>query len=178
VTAKKPGCELLLKIPIFRNLNETECRQMADIAHVESYEAGEVIVRQGEHSQDLWVVLEGKCEVVKYRDKPKGDSLVLAVLEPYSHFGEMSFFHPAPHSASVRAQSAVEVLRIARVDYDDMIHEGIWAAYKLAYNSVEGLAVRLRRMDEWVAELAEHTPADKVPEWTSFRDKVFKGWNL
>ena len=173
------SCEMLLKYPLFRGLNETECRQIADVASTNDYGAGEVIVRQGERSQDLWVVMEGQCEVIRYRDGAKaGEPLMLAVLETPSHFGEMSFFHPAPHSASVRARTDVKLLRIARVDYDDMIHEGIWAAYKLAYNSIEGLADRLRRMDQWVAELMDKTPDDRVPEWTHFRDKVFKGWNL
>ena len=177
------GCsvKLLQKIPIFRNLNETECRQLADIATPQEFTPGEVILRQGKSSQNLWVVVEGKCEVVKYKDAAAAprDALVLAVLEPYSHFGEMSFFHPAPHSASVRAQSAVKLLVIARADYDELIEEGVWAAYKLAYNVLEGLADRLRRMDQWVAELASHNPPDhKVPEWSAFRDKLFTGWNL
>jgi len=178
---EKPPWEILLRVPIFRGFNETECRQMADVAHVESYVPGEIILKQGDTGQNLWVMLEGKCEVVRFTDDShaKQHPLVLALLEPFSHFGEMSFFHPAPHSASVRAQGAVKVLRIARVDYDDMIHEGIGAAYKLAYNSVESLADRLRRMDQWVAELASHEPSqEQVPEWTRFRNTLFSGWNL
>ena len=104
---------------------------------------------------------------------------MLAVLKPYSHFGEMSFFSPAPHSASVRAQTAVMALGIDRRDYDDLIRQGIWAGYKLAYNTVQALADRLRQMDEWVAELAAHNPTgERVAEWSTFRDKLFNGWNL
>ena len=80
--------------------------------------------------------------------------MVLAELEPYSLFGEMSFFSPAPHSANVVAKTPVKLLSIARSDYDDLIRDGVSAAYKLAYNVVESVADRLRRMDEWIAELA------------------------
>jgi CRP/FNR family cyclic AMP-dependent transcriptional regulator len=173
------SAQLIGNIPLLYNFNETERRQMADIAVVKHFAPGEVIVRQGEDSQVLWVVLEGKCEVVKHPEQSTTDSIVLAILEPYSHFGEMSFFSPAPHSASVRAQTAVTALAIDRRDYDDLIRQGIWAAYKLAYNTVQGLADRLRRMDQWVAELAAHNPAnERVPEWSAFRDKLFNGWNL
>ena len=114
-----------------------------------------MVVRQGEDSHTLWVVLEGKCEVVKHLDAlARTIRWCWPFLEPYSHFGEMSFFSPAPHSASVRAQTAVTVLAIDRRDYDDLIRQGIWAAYKLAYNTGRSLSDRLRRMDEWVAELA------------------------
>ncbi len=171
--------QLLTNIPLLANFNETERRQMADIAIVKHFAPGEIIVRQGEDSQVLWVVIEGKCEVVKYWDHSATESVVLAVLEPYSHFGEMSFFSPAPHSASVRRQTAVTALGIDRRDYDDLIRQGIWAGYKLAYNSVRALADRLRKMDEWVAELAAHNPTgERVAEWSTFRDKLFNGWNL
>jgi CRP/FNR family transcriptional regulator, cyclic AMP receptor protein len=171
--------QLLASVPLLRNFNETERRQMADIAFVKHFAPGEIVVRQGEDSQILWVVVEGKCEVVKYWDHGASESIVLAVLEPYSHFGEMSFFSPAPHSASVRAQTEVTALGINRRDYDDLIRQGIWAGYKLAYNSVGAMADRLRKMDQWVAELAAHsTPGERVPEWSTFRDKLFNGWNL
>ena len=171
--------ELIGKVPLLYNFNETERRQMADIAVIKHFAPGEVIVRQGEDSQVLWVVIEGTCEVVKYRDHGAGESLVLAVLEPYSHFGEMSFFSPAPHSASVRARTAVMALAIDRRDYDDLIRQGVWAPYKLAYNTLQQLTDRLRRMDQWVADLAtHHEPGERTPEWSTFRDKLFSGWNL
>jgi CRP-like cAMP-binding protein len=91
----------------------------------------------------------------------------------------MSFFHPAPHSADVRARSPLKLLQITHADYADMIQDGIWAAFKLAYNVVQQLAERLRRMDEWVAELANNpSAAGNVPEWSRFRSKVFDGWTL
>jgi CRP-like cAMP-binding protein len=176
---QRVNSQLLANIPLLQNFNETERRQMADISTLKHFAPGEIVVRQGEDSQVLWVVIEGKCEVVRYWDHSASESIVLAILEPFSHFGEMSFFSPAPHSASVRAQTAVTVLAIDRRDYDDLIRQGIWAAYKLAHNTVQALADRLRKMDQWVAELAAHSPSgEKVPEWSSFRDKLFNGWNL
>ena len=75
--------KLLHQVPIFRNLNETECRQLADIGHTLDFMAGEVIVRQNETCRNLWILLEGQCDVVRYREdenRPQ-DATVLAVLE-------------------------------------------------------------------------------------------------
>lgn len=176
--------DTLHRIPLFRGLNESEFRQIIEIMRVRSFGPGELVVRQGDASRDLWVVLEGQCEVVRQLKPGKGspsnrDSLVLAVLEPHTHFGEMSFFHPAPHSADVRARSQVRLLQITHTDYADMIREGMWAAYKLAYNVVQQMAERLRRMDEWVDELANNsTAAANLAEWSHFRTRVFDGWSL
>jgi CRP-like cAMP-binding protein len=173
---------LLRQIPIYANLNETECRQLADICRVVQFAPGETILSQGEQYRNLWVVLHGTCEVVRRLDASRADSeqVALAVLEPYSHFGEMSFFHPAPHSADVRARTAVELLKIEHADYQDLIDEGITAAYKLAFNVVRELAERLRRMDDWVAELIAGNAAtdQNLPEWAAFREKLFNRWNL
>ena len=127
------------------------------------------------------MLAEGKCEVVRHvsRKESGTEPVVLATLEPYSQFGEMSFFHPAPHSADVRARGPLKLIQITHADYADMIQEGIWAAFKLAYNVVQQLAERLRRMDEWVAELANNPQAAaNVPEFSRFRNKLFDGWTV
>lgn len=178
--------DALCKIPLMANLNPTECHQIAEISRPAEYRPGDLIMKHGENSQDLWILLEGKCEVVKPRPEmppaPENE-LVLAVLEPYSIFGEMSFFHQAPHSANVRAKTPVKLLRITRVAYDDLIRDGAWGAYKLALNAVASMAERLRRMDDWVAELTgqqrlAEPSASRTTEWNEFRDKMFASWNL
>lgn len=170
------------QIPAFHNFNESECHQMSEVAYEKSFAPGKHVLEQGKTSQNLWIVLSGKCEVVK--DSLHDGPVVLAELEPYSLFGELSFFSPAPHSASVIAKTPLKLLCITRVDYDDLIRDGVAAAYKLAYNVVGDVASRLRRMDDWIAELSgrgEHhdeTKPEKQPEWRAFREKLFTGWNL
>ena len=178
MTSEPISTDLLRKASAFENLNETECRQIAEILTVRLAAPGEVILRQGERSQDLWIVVEGSCEVIR-EVEGVAEAVVLATIEPFNHFGEMSFFHPAPHSANVRAKTASKILRIRHSDYQDLIDEGIPAAYKLAFNVVDSLADRLRRMDEWVAELLTKDIPDSIQhEWSTFRDKLFTRWNL
>lgn len=167
----------------FRRLEEDECRQLLDLAQERHFAPGEQVIEQGGRSQELWILLDGKCEVVKHsqHDGP----LVLAQLEPQSVFGEMSFFSPAPHSASVVAKTQVRLLSIPRMQYERLLADGSTAAYKLAYNVVQSLADRLRRMDDWVTELAAsgdrtngQSQQQHVPEWHEFRKKLFETWNL
>lgn len=190
--------------PLLANLNETEFRQLAEITRLQEFKPGDLIMQHGETTQDLWLVLEGTCEVFKPVGN-HGDTLVLAVLHRHAILGEMSFFHRAPHSASVRAQTGVKLLQIKRSDYDELIQDGASVAFKLAFNVVETLAERLRRMDQWVEELIYNKPpTEPVPaaapiakpqapqptrlipaealdsgsEWSSFRQKLFTEWNL
>jgi CRP-like cAMP-binding protein len=189
--SKQVPFEIFADVPLFQGLNETECRQFAEIARYQEFAPGEEIISQGQVSQDLWILLEGKCDVIKIGKVGKRSSqpIVLAELEPHSHFGEMSFFNSAPHSASVTAQTHVKLLKIARGDYEELIQEGCRAAYKVAYNTVQCLAERLRKMDDWVAELSAKEPQANLPkmkgatdgkphEWSVFRDKMLRSCNL
>ena len=171
-----------LQLAPFQQLDAEECQQLLAIAQQRAFAPGEQVIEQGQRSQLLWILLEGKCEVVKQSEHD--GPLVLAQLEPQSVFGEMSFFSPAPHSANVVAKTQVRLLSIGRMDYDKLRSSGSAAAYKLAYNIVQSLAHRLRRMDDWVAELAaasEHTNGhieQHQREWHTFRKKLFESWNL
>ena len=153
--------EVLKRIPIFKGFTDAECRQLADLATITEFVPGDIVVHQGQTSQDLWVLLEGCCEVIRQLDgkkssvdgkkvdsggrKVKAEPLELAVLEPYSCFGEMSFFHPAEHSASVRAKTAVRLLCLPRRRFDALSEHHSSAACKLACNTVVGLSQRMRR---------------------------------
>ncbi|MBL9123238.1 MAG: cyclic nucleotide-binding domain-containing protein [Planctomycetaceae bacterium] len=181
MTGKQVSAEILGRIPIFRGLDETECRQLASIAEPEAYHPREYVLHEGQTSQRLWIVMAGSCEVLRQASSGDGGQklLRLAVLEPHANFGEMSFFHPAPHSASVRAITPLELLAIRRERFDELMCGGSPAACKLAYNSVHSLADRIRQLDQWIIDRTRREDSGrKVEEWEEFRSKMFGGWNL
>ena len=70
----------------------------------------------------------------------------------------------------------MKLLRLSREDYDRLCESGNPVAFKLAINSLEQLADRLRRTDQWITDLVteeDHQPT--VSEWTSFRELIFRG---
>lgn len=172
--------DLSNKIPMFRGFSTVEWERLMNIAEISHVAPGEVIITQGQRSQRLWVLLEGTCEVFhNMAESNSGEPTTLATLEPYANFGEMSFFHPAPHSASVRAKTAVKLLSIERSKFELLCNQEASAACKLAMNAVASLAERLRRMDEWVDELVHRGQASqRIPEWNRLRATLFDGWKL
>ena len=59
--------------------------------------AGTLVLHEGSKTGHLFVLLEGRLEVVK------GDSVVAVLSEPGAMLGEMSVLLDQPHSATVRA---------------------------------------------------------------------------
>jgi len=180
MTPRTDTCSLdaavLASIPLFDQMTPQERQDLVRTATVRKFQTGDEIVRQDGTSQHIWVVLSGKCEVVRANGTAP---VVLATLEPHQHFGEMSFFHAAPHSASVRASGPVKVLCLSREDYDDLATQGCCATTKLAVNVVACLAERMRRMDDWVADLiTEKGGQRKTADWAHFRERLMRNWQL
>lgn len=176
-----PGPEVLKQIALFKGLTEAECRQLMEVASIADFQPGEIVLHQGQRGQRLWILLEGKCEVFvpAVNGKVNRQAVVLATLEPFNNFGEMSFFDGAPHSASVRAHTAVQLLRIEREQFDVLLAKQAPAAQKLILNIVSNLSVRLRRMDEWVTDLVAKNQIDQhVPEWKKLREQLFDGFKV
>src|SRR5262245_31527152 len=117
--------ETLRQVPILQGCTEEEFRQVAKVSRLEEFPSGADVLREGAMCQNLWVMLEGECDVVKQLSDSGGTrEVVLATLRPHENFGEMSFFQAAPHSAAVRARGPVKLLRLTRDDYDHLVERG------------------------------------------------------
>ncbi|MCW5721240.1 MAG: cyclic nucleotide-binding domain-containing protein [Devosia sp.] len=70
------------------------------------FRSGQLMLSEGERLGKLYVLIEGEIEVIRERTQ------VTHVDEPGSIFGEMAVLLDMPHSATVRALSAVRAYEI------------------------------------------------------------------
>lgn len=162
---------------IFKDLSPAEQQHVDELLQDEDYPQATTILREGKSTQCLWLIVRGRCQVLKTRKD--GNEQQLATLEPGAVFGEMSFFHPAPHSASIRALDEVRVTRLSRESYVRLQETCPSAANRIALNIVSILAERLRRMDEWTREFVEKPEGERDrEEWREFRSKLYSDWTF
>lgn len=173
----QPSVETLRGLPLLEGMSDAELDSVAKAATIQEFAKGDVVLRQGTRTNVLWIVLEGKCDA--FRVLPDGrEEIVLAQLGQGGSFGEMSFFTDANHSATVRAASDSRLVKIGREQFDEMVQHGCAGALKLTLNTVQTLAARLQRMDDWVSDLVTSTPRQKdEPEWARFRKQLFGEWD-
>jgi CRP-like cAMP-binding protein len=119
VQKSKPWSERLQEavaaIPFFSPLNADERKKLADEATLHVFNAGEMIIREGDPGRSIYVILDGQVRVFT-RDH-RGEELELAVLEVSQFFGEMSFLNGKPRSGSVMA---VDTSVIVELGYTSM----------------------------------------------------------
>ena len=165
--------------PAFADLTDSQRREFLELAGRHRFDAGETILDEGLRTRSLWFILSGSCEVVK--SLPGGDGTrTLATLEAGGLFGEMSFFNPAAHSASVRAVSDCVVLRMSAENWAVLEQIGLRPAFHVARQVAATMSDRLRKMDEWITRVLAETPdpaarAQRTDEWNDFRSKLFGG---
>ena len=98
-------------VALFRDVPQKELREIVDLVTTEPFEAGAMILIEGEATNDLLIVREGTVEVYVSRGDQK---IPITTLGPMSYFGEMSVFDDYPRSAHVRALTDVVTYRIDR----------------------------------------------------------------
>lgn len=104
------------------------------------YQNGEVIVRQGEVGDSMYVIQSGSAEVV---EEVGGKTVPLAVLNANDFFGEMALFGSQLRSATVRALGTVRVLTVDK----KILLRRIQQDPALAFRLLEHLCQRLRNLN-------------------------------
>lgn len=110
------------------------------------YENGELIIRQGEVGDCMFVIQEGQVEVVA---RVSDRAVRLAVRGEGEIIGEMSLFEKEVRSADVRALGQARVLTVDKKNLMSRIHEDPSLAFRL----IQTLSRRVRELSDQVARL-------------------------
>lgn len=118
-----------------------------------SYADGEVIVAEGEHGTEMFVIQTGRVRVTKRT--PDGE-MDLATLDRGDFFGEMSLLESLPRIATVRAVGPTRVLAIRSGELLMKIRRDPTFAFEL----LQRLSGRVRALDEEIARLKAGATAE------------------
>ncbi|BDU69858.1 hypothetical protein GETHOR_19590 [Geothrix oryzae] len=135
----------LTQSPLFRNLDEAERAQILMIGRVRPVQAGEVIFKEGDAGDGLFIVLKGSIRISK---RSATGEEALAVLEPPAYFGEMALIDLAARAADAIANEPSELFFIPLQDLQALIESQHKVALKILYALCEVLAQRLRETNE------------------------------
>ncbi|MFQ5660171.1 MAG: cAMP-activated global transcriptional regulator CRP [Gammaproteobacteria bacterium] len=117
--------------------------------HRKSYPAKQVIIKEGDPSNDLYYLIDGSVTVLI--EDHKGREIVLTYLNPGDFFGEIGLFDDEhKRSAFVRSKTKCE---IAHINYDRL--KGLQDLFPdLLFTIASQMAIRLRKTSRKVSDLA------------------------
>lgn len=109
---------VLDELPAFRAMPEDVRRIVAEAFEPVSYDFGQVIVREGDEADAFYVVVSGTARVLKRTES--GEDVPLNLLGRGESFGELSLLTDSTRTATVRASSPVQALRLDRETFTEM----------------------------------------------------------
>ena len=109
------------------------------------YADGQIICRQGDPGQCMYVVQSGRVEILS----EEGGEVVLRELAAGEIFGEMALFDHQVRSATARAKGPCRVLTLDKRAFLRRVHEDPSFAYRI----LQEMSGRIRSLTE---ELSRH----------------------
>jgi CRP-like cAMP-binding protein len=131
-----PKLELLAHVKMFSALNKKELGLISKASDVVTTKAGTEIVTEGSLGHEFYLILTGEATV-----RRKGRKI--ATLGPGSYFGEMALLDRGPRSATVVAETEVELVVISQREFMAVLDQVPAVAHKLLVS----MAARLRDAD-------------------------------
>jgi CRP-like cAMP-binding protein len=105
---------LLASAPLFKPFTGSERRALIERFRARDAAPGEVLIREGQPSDGLYVLLTGEVSVT-------AQGAPLATLREGHVFGEMSLLLRAPTNATITTTRRTSFLRLPKADFDQLI---------------------------------------------------------
>ena len=113
--------EIVRHSSVFRFLSDEHFDAIEPLLQEEHYDFGDVIVKQGDPADSFYVLTTGRARALKIR--ADAEEIPLGVLKPGDSFGEAALAEGGTRSATVRCSTAVDVLRIDRDDFLQLVSQ-------------------------------------------------------
>jgi len=110
------------------------------------YSDGEIIFKEGDVGDALYMIQSGKITITK---KAASGELVIATLQSGEIFGEMALFDRLPRSATARASGNARILKMEKKRFFSAIGRDPTLVFKL----LESMSQRTRKLDEELMRL-------------------------
>jgi small-conductance mechanosensitive channel/CRP-like cAMP-binding protein len=153
---------------LFAPLSDDERQRLAKGATSHRYAEGEIIVRQGDVTSSMFLIVSGRCAV-----SARGEGIAsqrVAVLEEGSAFGEISLLTGEPRIATVRALTEATLVEIDKAILAPILRESPSLVEKLETIIIE------RRKE--TADRLVSAPEAEVLEPKSLRDRIRRFFGL
>jgi len=119
-------------------------------------EPGDVLFREGEHGEVMFVIQSGKVRITK---AVKGEEKTLAILGPGDFLGEMAILNNKPRTATaVVVEGSAKVLVLGARTFEQMVISNAEIAVRL----IQKLARRLDSANELIEVLMHRDPKARV----------------
>ncbi len=150
---------LLQKTDLFKNLTDEQIKALLSICRKVTFSENEIIMKEGEMGNSLYIILEGTVEVIKRlvlndgnEDNSQEDikNKVFTRIDAKSHavFGEIALLEECQRTATIRANTNCVLYEIKKDDFLQLVENNCTLGCKILLSLAKIVSARLRKADE------------------------------
>lgn len=176
IETERDMASVLTKVPIFSELSKREMQKIVSISYKRDYNEGEEIVREGQPSAGMYVIMRGEVKITRRSDE--GIEIKLATMGEGDFFGDIGLLDNAPRTATIIAAAPSQVIGLFRPELLQLIERDPKLSSKILFKLAQIVAVRLRVTNEKLERLVEevrHLQADATTKKESGEDEGSEG---
>jgi CRP/FNR family cyclic AMP-dependent transcriptional regulator len=149
----KPECEAVVDSSLGQELEKEECQVLTGVMGARELKDGEVLVREGEDDNTLFILTKGKLTVSsRIEDKEQ----VVYTMKVGECAGTRAFVDLAPRKATLTAVGDTIVYTLSPNDFESLLDEHPRIVYKVMRGLFRLTHMNLMRMNVETQELSNY----------------------
>ena len=137
MAGKDPKLDLIASVPMFCRLGHRELEQVAQLLDEVDIPAGRVLMRQGEHGDEMFIVVSGSFRIER-------DGRTIAERGAGTALGEIALLSKGPRTATITATEPSRLLVAGHREFHALMDDHPSVRMQV----LEGLATKIRALDE------------------------------
>lgn len=146
-------CEILQNSPLGGEMNEDECRVLADLMSVRVLGDDEVLVTEGDRDSALYLLAAGRLAVNSMLD---GKEVNVYQLKSGEVAGTSAFVDREPRHATLKSVGASTVYTLESADFETLVDSHPQIVYKVMRGLFRITHINLMRMNLETHQLANY----------------------
>jgi CRP-like cAMP-binding protein len=134
--------EFLKSIEYFKQMDQHQLRLIHQTCVPETYDAGQVIISEGEMKEKFYIVFDGVVKVLK--NYFQHNQSLLAELTSGDMFGELSLIDDLPRSATVITSKKTKLLTIDKTEFERLFSENV----QISFSIMKWMSAMIRRFNK------------------------------
>ena len=143
------------EVVVLGDRSPQEWEAIRDHSELLRFAPGDVVIAHGDEDRALYIVVRGSLEATVPQAGRRSRTKRVGTIESGSVIGEMAFFDGRPRSATVRALTDVDLLRLRHEAFEVLAAKEPALARSILEDLGRTLAARLRRAQSLLSQSAD-----------------------
>ena len=150
---QKPECEAIVDSTLGQELEKDECQVLTDIMGVRDLKDGEILVKEGDDDNTLFILTKGKLKVKSNIDD---HDVTVYSMKVGECAGTRAFVDLAPRRATLQAEGETTVYTLTPKDFESLLETQPRIVYKVMRGLFRLTHTNLMRMNTETQALSNY----------------------